>query len=158
MQVTPRKRVTGSELDPTTWQAVCGTYKFTPGGAVKSSPTTRHGLHLPGLPCTRRQFSLCTVLGVSSLIHPAPVSRYPPSFQSGMHPMPPSRSVVLFMLAHLPARGPFTHCSFVPEHQVPIVRKSKSKTTADTDGSSSDDDEEEVERMTSEDAYWFPVL
>ncbi|KAG0150028.1 hypothetical protein CROQUDRAFT_653024 [Cronartium quercuum f. sp. fusiforme G11] len=42
--------------------------------------------------------------------------------------------------------------------KVPVVRKSKNKTSADTDGSSSDEDEEEVERMTSEDAYWFPVL
>lgn len=41
--------------------------------------------------------------------------------------------------------------------KAPVVRKSKTGTSAD-DESSSDDEEEEVERMTSEDAYWFPVL
>ncbi|KAH9811343.1 signal peptide peptidase [Melampsora americana] len=43
--------------------------------------------------------------------------------------------------------------------KVPVVRKSKTKTSSGDDQSSSDEDEEEeVERMTSEDAYWFPVL
>lgn len=43
--------------------------------------------------------------------------------------------------------------------KAPVVLKKKSgKTSADSIESSDDDEPEEVERMTSEDAYWFPVL
>jgi hypothetical protein len=38
-----------------------------------------------------------------------------------------------------------------------VLKKNSGKNPADTT-ESSDEEEEAVERMTSEDAYWFPVM